>query len=103
VSLLVVVGITGSAVTVSLAAVGVFLWLAKLKKNASRRIAKDPPDPQFAEPVQLSPSTFRPAALGVDDGGPLGRAASHITESSLVTDALVTAVERSGGQGGRRC
>lgn len=94
-SLLVLVGIAGATVTLPVAAVGVFLAVAKWKKHASKRIVKDPPDPEFAQPVQEQRPFFRPAAFGGDEGGPLGHAASHVIASASLTEALVTAVKRA--------
>lgn len=97
-SLLALVGALGSAVALPLATAGVFLALAKYKKNAARHLAKDPPDANYEQPVHVGRPSIRSSAFGPQERtGPLGAAATAVAEQAAVLDAFVSTVERADG------
>jgi hypothetical protein len=95
-SILVMVGAVTGPLALPAACAGVMLAVAKLKKNAARRLAADPPDPDYRSPVELE----IPAVVTVietvprDRPSPLDGAAAHLGREAAWLDALTTAYER---------
>lgn len=95
-SVLVMVGAVSAPMALPAACAGVMLAVAKLKKNAARRLAADPPDQDFRSVVNV---TF-PALVTVTDALPRDRpsalddAAVHLGLEAAYVDAVTTAYER---------
>jgi hypothetical protein len=94
-ALLVFAGAAGADDKFQLASAAVLLAVTKLKARAAWRIAEDPPDAQFREPVIPHARVFRASVFGPAEASPLGRAAEHLLNETAALEAMVTALERA--------